>query len=123
MGRWLDRIIEYLREDLDASNVVLITRFDHRGPVHIDADRLRRVVINISGNAADAMPKGGRLTISSRVMGDSWELAVTDTALAFLSNFAPGYLNPSSPRVKSMAPGWDWPSPGRLSVGTEATSR
>ena len=79
VGRWLDRIIEYLREDLDASNVVLITRFDHRGPVHIDADRLRRVVINISGNAADAMPKGGRLTISSRVVGDSWELAVTDT--------------------------------------------
>ena len=71
MSRWLDRIIEYLREELDASNVVLITRFDHWGPVHIDADRLHRVVINISGNAADVMPKGGRLTISSRVVGDS----------------------------------------------------
>jgi len=79
LGRWLDRIVEYLREDLDASNVALVTRFDHRGPVRIDADRLRRVVINIAGNATDAMPKGGRLTISSRVLGDSWELVVTDT--------------------------------------------
>ena len=51
--------------------MVLITRFDHRGLVHIYADRLRRVVINIAGNAADAMPKGGRLTIISRVVGDS----------------------------------------------------
>jgi len=123
VGRWLDRIIEYLWEDLDASNVGLITRFDHRGPVHIDADRLRRVVINIAGNAADAMPKGGRFTIISRVVGDSWELAVTDTGTGIPEQLRPGYLNPSSPRVNSMAPGWDWPSPAGLSVGTEATSR
>ena len=94
MGRWLDRIIEYLREDLDASNVVLITRFDHRGPVHIDADRLRRVVINIADNAADAMPKGGRLTISSRVVGDSWELAVTDTGTGIPEQLRPRIVEP-----------------------------
>ena len=94
VGRWLDRIIEYLREDLDASNVVLITRFDHRGPVHIDADRLRRVVINIAGNAADAMPKGGRLTISSRVVGDSWELAVTDTGTGIPEQLRPRIVEP-----------------------------
>ena len=63
----MDRIVEYLREDLEASNVVLITTFDHRRPVRIDADCLRRVVINIAGNATDAMPKDGRLTISSRI--------------------------------------------------------
>ena len=94
VGRWLDRIIEYLREGLDASNVDLITRFDHRGPVHIDADRLRRVVINIAGNAADAMPKGGRLTISSRVVGDSWELAVTDTGTGIPEQLRPRIFEP-----------------------------
>jgi signal transduction histidine kinase len=94
VGRWLDRIFEYLQEDLDASNVVLITRFDHRGPVHIDADRLRRVVINIAGNATDAMPKGGRLTISSRVVGDFWELAVTDTGTGIPEELRPRIFEP-----------------------------
>ena len=74
--------------------MVLITRFDHRGPVHIDADRLRRVVINIAGNAADAMPKGGRLTISSRVVGDSWELAVTDTGTGIPEQLRPRIFEP-----------------------------
>jgi len=94
VGRWLDRIVEYLQEDLDASNVVLITRFDHRGPVHIDADRLRRVVINIAGNATDAMPKGGRLTISSRVVGDFWELAVTYTGTGIPEELRPRIFEP-----------------------------
>ena len=74
--------------------MVLITRFDYRGPVHIDADRLRRVVINIAGNAADAMPKGGRLTISSRVVGDSWELAVTDTGTGIPEQLRPKIFEP-----------------------------
>ena len=74
--------------------MVLITRFDHRGPVHIDADRLRRVVINIAGNAADAMPKGGRLIISSRVVGDSWELAVTDTGTGIPEQLPPRIVEP-----------------------------
>ena len=72
----------------------LITRFDHRGPVHIDADRLRRVVINIAGNSADAIPQGGRLTISSRVVGDSWELAVTDTGTGIPEQLRPRIVEP-----------------------------
>jgi signal transduction histidine kinase len=94
LGRWLDRIVEYLREDLNASNVALVTRFDHRATVRIDADRLRRVVINIAGNATDAMPKGGRLTISSRVLGDSWELAVTDTGTGIPEDLRPKIFEP-----------------------------
>ena len=62
--------------------------------MHIDADRLRRVVINIAGNAADAMPKGGRLTISSRVVGDSWELAVTDTGTGIPEQLRPRIFEP-----------------------------
>ena len=94
VGPWLDRIIEFLREDVEASNVSLITELEHRGPVHIDADRLRRVVINIAGNATDAMPKGGTLTISSRVLGDSWELAVTDTGTGIPEDLRPRIFEP-----------------------------
>ena len=74
--------------------MVLVTRFDHWEPVHIDADRLRRVVINIVGNAAYAMPKGGRLTIGSRVVWDSWELAVTDTGTGIPEQLRPRIFEP-----------------------------
>lgn len=94
VGQWLDRIVEFLREDVEASNVSLITELAHRGLVHIDADRLRRVVINIAGNATDAMPKGGTLTISSRVLGDSWELAVTDTGTGIPEDLRPRIFEP-----------------------------
>ena len=94
VGQWLDRIVEFLREDVEASNVSLITELEHRGPVNIDADRLRRVVINIAGNATDAMPKGGKLTISSRVLGDSWELAVTDTGTGIPEDLRPRVFEP-----------------------------
>ena len=94
VGQWLDRIVEFLREDVEASNVSLITELEHRGPVNIDADRLRRVVINIAGNATDAMPKGGTLTISSRVLGDSWELAVTDTGTGIPEDLRPRIFEP-----------------------------
>jgi len=94
VGQWLDRIVEFLREDVEASNVSLITELEHRGPVNIDADRLRRVVINIAGNATDAMPKGGKLTISSRVLGDSWELAVTDTGTGIPEDLRPRIFEP-----------------------------
>jgi signal transduction histidine kinase len=33
------------------------------GPVLMDGDRFRRVIYNIAGNAADAMPAGGKLII------------------------------------------------------------
>lgn len=79
LGMWLDRIVDYLRENLESSGVSLVTEFGHRGPVHIDADRLRRVVINIAANAADAMPKGGTLRITTLMQGDYWELTVSDT--------------------------------------------
>ena len=94
VGQWLDRIVEFLREDVEASNVSLITELEHRGPVNIDADRLRRVVINIAGNATDAMPKGGTLTISSRVLGDSWELAVADTGTGIPEDLRPRIFEP-----------------------------
>ena len=94
LGRWLDRVIEFLREDLEASNVCLVTQLEHRGPVHIDADRMRRVFINIAGNATDAMPNGGTLTIGSRVLGDSWELTMADTGTGIPQDLRPRIFEP-----------------------------
>jgi signal transduction histidine kinase len=50
-------------------------------PVLADGDQLRIVFGNLIRNAREAMPEGGRLTITGRPSGDSVEVAVTDTGV------------------------------------------
>jgi GAF domain-containing protein/ActR/RegA family two-component response regulator len=46
-----------------------------------DAAELREVMTNLILNAVDAMPRGGTLTVSSTVVDDRVELAVSDTGV------------------------------------------
>ena len=46
-----------------------------------DAEKLRRVAVNLITNAVDAMPEGGTLTISSRQSNGDVEIAFSDTGI------------------------------------------
>lgn len=48
-------------------------------PVHVDAQKMRQVFLNLCKNAAEAMPAGGTLTLSARLDGEHVWLEVTDT--------------------------------------------
>jgi signal transduction histidine kinase len=48
-------------------------------PVSFDPKQMRQVLINLFKNALEAMPRGGQITISSRVKGSDLEISVTDT--------------------------------------------
>ena len=47
--------------------------------VNIDTGKMSRVFVNMIKNAADAMPKGGKLTITSREAKGNWEIIFEDT--------------------------------------------
>jgi CheY-like chemotaxis protein len=74
MGRLLARL---LGEDVE-----LVSRVDEDvWPVEADASQLEQVVLNLAVNARDAMPGGGRLTLSvrNRVVGPGDEAARSGT--------------------------------------------
>ena len=61
-------------------NVHVVKHFDPSLPeVLADGEQLYRVFINLAGNAQDAMPDGGVLTISTRQTGDYAEVVFQDT--------------------------------------------
>ncbi|WP_243439264.1 sensor histidine kinase [Fundidesulfovibrio soli] len=48
-------------------------------PVQHDPAQLRQVIINLVKNAAEAMPEGGRVAVTTRLAGNSAEIIVRDT--------------------------------------------
>jgi signal transduction histidine kinase len=55
----VDSALETLRERIDTQRVRLVREDGHDGVVRGDAEKLRRVVINLVGNALDALAEGG----------------------------------------------------------------
>jgi len=76
---WLQNLTESIRECIGTVNIRFDTAFNFTGEVEMGESRVRRAVMNIVGNAIDAMPDGGVLTISSETADGKWQLSVTDT--------------------------------------------
>jgi signal transduction histidine kinase len=57
----------------------VLNQTQEQSTLTVDAERMRRVFINLITNAIDAMPTGGTLTLSSKESNGLVELAVSDT--------------------------------------------
>ncbi|MFQ6080821.1 MAG: sensor histidine kinase [Candidatus Bathyarchaeia archaeon] len=63
-------------------NIEVITRLDETlTRFRADPNQIRRVCSNLISNAVDAMPEGGKLTITSSRKGDFVEVKVQDTGV------------------------------------------
>jgi PAS domain S-box-containing protein len=62
--------------------------------VEADVDKMRRVFVNIMTNAADAMPKTGTLTITSKKSGDNLQITFTDTGVGISAEVMQKLWNP-----------------------------
>ena len=95
----INDLLEYSRElrlELSETNVKSITEdalakvkipkgirvvnsTKNQPPMRLDVEKMRRVFLNLTLNAVDAMPKGGTLTIASTRSGDNVHITFKDT--------------------------------------------
>ena len=77
----LAEVIETTLSSMETrENVHTIRQFDPELPeVAADGEQLQRVFANLAGNAQDAMPEGGTLTVSARRVDGFAEVAFSDT--------------------------------------------
>jgi signal transduction histidine kinase len=62
-------------------NIQLIDLTENTPTIKVDVDRMKRVFINLIKNAVDAMPDGGKLTITSEKANDKVKIAFADTGI------------------------------------------
>jgi len=77
----LDDVIECVKHQPAFEKVTIIRAYNHELPyIQADPDQLQQVFINLMNNAAEAMEKGGAITLSTRPVDDQWvEIKVADT--------------------------------------------
>lgn len=74
-----DGLAEYLRHDLEGRGIELRLRSRYRGAWRFDEMKIRRAVVNVARNAAQAMARGGRFTLHVAKVGDRLVFRMTDT--------------------------------------------
>lgn len=76
----VDGVLRMAEGRLRAQTISFRTEFRDAGEVFADPDQLRRVLVNLVGNAADAMPNGGTLTVSAGARDDGkYSVVVEDS--------------------------------------------
>jgi len=60
-------------------NVQVLNLTKNTPKIEVDVEKMKRVFVNIMKNAIDAMPEGGKLTITSKESNGNLEIAFADT--------------------------------------------
>lgn len=77
---FVKEIASYLRRDFQPHNIELVVEANYQGPVYMDKSKMQRAIFNISFNARDAMPNGGKFKLTTNSLeGNILEIRLSDT--------------------------------------------
>ncbi|MGA2387049.1 MAG: PAS domain S-box protein [Candidatus Bathyarchaeia archaeon] len=74
-------------------NVKIVNNLLSDQKLKADADKIKRVFVNLIKNAIDAMPNGGKLTIDGEARGN-FEITFTDTGIGISDEVLPKLFSP-----------------------------
>ncbi|HZE20484.1 MAG TPA: ATP-binding protein, partial [Desulfobaccales bacterium] len=95
LGEALRRALDLFQDTLAENHIeVSLVEKTSLPPVPFDPNQLHQVFINLIKNALEAMPEGGKITITSRVRGDNAEIKITDTGEGMTPDVAANIFQP-----------------------------
>jgi signal transduction histidine kinase len=62
----VENLLVFIEKDFSKRGITVVKKIEFDGSVELDLDKVARAFYNLAGNAADAMDKGGTLTIRAR---------------------------------------------------------
>jgi PAS domain S-box-containing protein len=78
----INKIIEHcLQKNRISKTIEVESNFVKKAAANVDETQLERVFLNLIKNATQAMPKGGKITITTKQTGDYLEITFTDTGM------------------------------------------
>lgn len=75
----LPPMLQFIEQDLSKRGITIVKQFEYTGAARLDAEKMMRVFQNLAGNAADAMPQGGTLTLRTAVCDGKLIIEFIDT--------------------------------------------
>jgi signal transduction histidine kinase/putative methionine-R-sulfoxide reductase with GAF domain len=76
----VQQTLDLMRQRLEMNGIVVEEHYaPHLGPLTLDSGQMKQVFLNLITNAAQAMPDGGRLRVSTTWVGDEVVVAVSDS--------------------------------------------
>ncbi len=93
----LDRTLQLLEKQASVRNIRIEKRLDlSLPPIDLDKNKIRQVFSNLVINACEAMPKGGVLTVTSRLSRDGTgiETVFSDTGVGIPKDNIPNLFDP-----------------------------
>ena len=78
-GEVMEGVLLFIEKDLTKRSIKIEKNLGFQGKVKVDTDKIVRVFYNIASNAADAMPTGGTLFVTTENTGDMVKVDFKDT--------------------------------------------
>ncbi len=75
----LELVVKLLEHQLNLANIQIVRNYDALPSIEIDEKQMQEVFMNLLKNASEAMPEGGRITISTFRDNDNVIVEIADT--------------------------------------------
>ncbi len=102
--KYIDEAAKFIKPVFDYDSKHIQWRTTGSGPVKIDQDRMRRVIINLANNAREVLPEGGNFTIQA-ALADTLILTFTDDGPGIPSEIKDKLFQPFASHGKSSGTG------------------